>query len=169
MSRTIAVFNQAGGVGKTTLTMNIGFHLAKLNKKVLLLDLDPQASLTVFFGLKPKNLLNTVYESLVKETPLPIHSDLHTMDLVPANINLSAAEKTLSDAIMKELRLKNALEPLQSKYDFILIDCPPQLRLFKHHESYCRHSCPNPHPNPIQSDYGNTTACRYHSARPQIW
>ena len=127
MSRTIAIFNQAGGVGKTTLTMNIGYHLAELNQKVLLLDLDPQASLTVFFGLKSKELSKTVYESLVKETPLPIHSDLQGVDLVPANINLSAAEKTLSDAIMKELRLKNALEPLQNNYDFILIDCPPSL------------------------------------------
>lgn len=127
MSRTIAVFNQAGGVGKTTLTMNLGYHLAEFNKKILLLDVDPQASLTVFFGLKSKELSSTVYESLVKETPLPVHSDLHGMDLVPANINLSAAEKTLSDEIMKELRLKNALEPLQSHYDFILIDCPPSL------------------------------------------
>ena len=94
--------------------MNLGYHLAEFNKKILLLDVDPQASLTVFFGLKSKELSRTVYESLVKETPLPVHSNLHGMDLVPANINLSAAEKTLSDEIMKELRLKNALEPLQS-------------------------------------------------------
>lgn len=127
MSQTIAIFNQAGGVGKTTLTMNIGYHLAQLKKKVLLLDLDPQASLTVFFGLKTKELSKTIYESLVQETPLPIHSDLHGIDLVPANINLSAVEKTLADAIMKELRLKNALSDLQDKYDFILIDCPPSL------------------------------------------
>lgn len=127
MSQTIAIFNQAGGVGKTTLTMNIGYHLAQLQKKVLLLDLDPQASLTVFFGLKTKELSKTIYESLVQETPLPIHSDIHGVDLVPANINLSAVEKTLADAIMKELRLKNALDNLQDKYDFILIDCPPSL------------------------------------------
>ena len=129
MTQTIAVFNQAGGVGKTTLTMNIGYHLAELKKKVLLLDLDPQASLTVFFGLKPKELSLTVYESLVQETPLPIHSNIHGVDLVPANINLSAAEKTLADAIMKELRLKNALFELQDQYDYVLIDCPPSLGL----------------------------------------
>lgn len=127
MSQTIAIFNQAGGVGKTTLTMNIGYHLAQLKQKVLLLDLDPQASLTIFCGLKPKELLKTVYESLFQETSLPICSDIHGMDLVPANINLSALEKTLADAIMKELRLKNALENLQNQYDFILIDCPPSL------------------------------------------
>jgi chromosome partitioning protein len=127
VSQTIAVFNQAGGVGKTTLTMNIGYHLAELNKKVLLLDLDPQASLTVFFGLKSKEISKTIYESLVKEIPLPVYANIHGMDLVPANINLSAAEKALSDAIMKELRLKNALFDLQNKYDFILIDCPPSL------------------------------------------
>jgi len=127
VSQTIAIFNQAGGVGKTTLTMNIGYHLAQLKKKVLLLDLDPQASLTVFFGLKTKELSKTIYESLVQETPLPIYSDIHGMDLVPANIDLSAVEKTLADAIMKELRLKNALNDLQDKYDFILIDCPPSL------------------------------------------
>ena len=127
MSQTIAVFNQAGGVGKTTLTMNIGYHLAELKKKVLLLDLDPQASLSVFFGLKTKELSKTIYESLVQESSLPIHSNIHGMDLVPANINLSAVEKTLADAIMKELRLKNALADLQDEYDFILIDCPPSL------------------------------------------
>ena len=127
MTRIIAVFNQAGGVGKTTLTMNIGYQLAELGQKVLLLDTDPQSSLTVFFGLKPQKLTNTIHESLVKETPLPIHNNLHGVDLVPANINLSAAEKLLSDAIMKELRLKNVLSPIQSMYDAILIDCPPSL------------------------------------------
>ena len=127
MSKIIALFNQAGGVGKTTLTMNIGYHLKELNQKVLLLDLDPQASLTVFFGLKPKELSETIHSSIVKETSLPIHSDLHGIDLVPANINLSATEKVLSDAIMKELRLKNLLSSIQNEYDFILIDCPPSL------------------------------------------
>uniref|UniRef100_UPI00260FDF36 ParA family protein n=1 Tax=Mastigocoleus sp. MO_188.B34 TaxID=3036635 RepID=UPI00260FDF36 len=127
MSKIIALFNQAGGVGKTTLTMNIGYHLKELNQKVLLLDLDPQASLTVFFGLKPKELSETIHSSIVQETSLPIHNDLHGIDLVPANINLSATEKVLSDAIMKELRLKNLLSSRQNEYDFILIDCPPSL------------------------------------------
>ncbi len=127
MSQIIAIFNQAGGVGKTTLTMNVGYHLKELNQKVLLLDLDPQASLTIFWGLKPKELKHTIHESIVEETSLPIHIDLHGVDLVPANINLSVTEKSLADAIMKELRLKNLISSVQNEYDFILIDCPPTL------------------------------------------
>ncbi len=123
----IAVFNQAGGVGKTTLTMNIGYQLAELQQKVLLLDIDPQSSLTAFFGIKSAKITETIHESLLKETPLPIQSNLFNVDVVPSSINLSVAEKMLADEIMKELRLKNVLEPVKSQYDFILIDCPPSL------------------------------------------
>lgn len=127
MSKTIALFNQSGGVGKTTLTMNLGYHLAELKYKVLLIDLDPQASLTTFMGLDPVELDKTVYESIVLEEPLSIYSQIHHMDLVPSNINLSAAELELVSAIMREMKLKNVLAPLENDYDFILIDCPPSL------------------------------------------
>ena len=89
MSRVIALFNQAGGVGKSTLTMNLGYHLTLLDQKVLLVDIDPQASLTVFMGLEPSELDKTVYEAILVGEPMPIRQNLHSMDLAAANINLS--------------------------------------------------------------------------------
>lgn len=128
MAHILAVFNQAGGVGKTTVTMNIGYHLAEAGKKVLLVDMDPQASLTTFMGVDPDDEAHkTVYSALVEGEPLPIHVDLHSMDLVSANENLSAAERMLFDEVLKELTLKNVLESVKDNYDFILLDCPPSL------------------------------------------
>lgn len=127
MSKIIALFNQSGGVGKSTLTMNLGYHLALRKRKVLLVDMDPQGSLTTFMGLDVMELKQTVYESVVHGEPLFIHHSIHNMDLVPANINLSAAEMELVVAEMREVRLKDALTPVLSHYDFILIDCPPSL------------------------------------------
>jgi len=127
MSRVIALFNQSGGVGKSTLTMNLGYHLAQHQNRVLLLDMDPQASLTTFMGLEPAELNKTVYEAVVGEEPLPIHSKIHGMDIAPSNINLSAAELELVAVLMREMRLKEALAPISEHYDFILVDCPPSL------------------------------------------
>lgn len=127
MSQIIALFNQSGGVGKTTLTMNLGYQLAKRRQRVLLVDMDPQASLTTFMGLAPEDLGKTVYEAVVGDEPLPIHHSIQGMDLAPSNINLSAAELELVAAIMREMRLKEALVPYAKDYDFILIDCPPSL------------------------------------------
>ena len=128
-TRIIALFNQSGGVGKTSLTMNLGYHLAQKKKnRVLLVDMDPQSSLTTFMGLESENLTKTVYEGVVGEEELPVYPELiHGMALVPANINLSAAELELVAALMREMRLKNSLAPILDKYDYILIDCPPSL------------------------------------------
>lgn len=126
-AQIIALFNQSGGVGKTTLTMNLGYHLAQRHHRVLLVDMDPQASLTIFMGLDPVELTQTVYEAVVGEEPLPIHGKVHGVDIAPSNINLSAAELELVSVLMRELRLKDALAPVESEYDFILIDCPPSL------------------------------------------
>lgn len=79
--RIIALFNQAGGVAKSTLTMNLGYHLAQLAHQVLLVDMDPQASLTKFMGLIPKELDSTVADAIVEELPLPLHEAIHGMDL----------------------------------------------------------------------------------------
>ena len=125
----IALFNQSGGVGKTSLTMNLGYHLTQKKKnRVLLIDMDPQASLTTFMGLEPENITQTIYQAVVGEEDLPVHPELiHGMSFTPANINLSAAELELVAALMREMRLKNALTPVLDKYDYILIDCPPSL------------------------------------------
>lgn len=125
------MFNQAGGVGKSTLTMNLGYHLTQAGHQVLLVDMDPQASLTLFMGLQPWSLEETIYESILADQPLAIHS-LHGMDLVPANINLSGAELELVMADMRDIRLKTALKPIEKDYNFILIDCPPSLGLLSY-------------------------------------
>ena len=100
MSRIIAVFNQAGGVAKTTLTQNLGYQLAQLGHRVLLIDIDPQASLTIFMGLVPRELERTVNNAIIDEQPLPIISGIHGMDLALANISLSTAEMQLVTVAM---------------------------------------------------------------------
>ena len=128
MSKIIAVFNQAGGVAKTTLTMNLGYQLAQRGHRVLLVDLDPQASLTTFMGLESYDLEHIIADALLdEEGELPIHHNLHGMDLVPANLNLSAVEIQLASVMAREIRLKQALESVRLKYDYIAIDCPPSL------------------------------------------
>ncbi|VEP15645.1 Cobyrinic acid a,c-diamide synthase [Hyella patelloides LEGE 07179] len=139
MSKIIALFNQAGGVAKTTLTMNLGYHLSQIspprkkqNYRVLLIDLDPQATLTNFMGLEPEQLESTIYDAVIDQKKLPIHSDIHGLDLVPASVDLSSAELELVVADMRDLRLKYALEPIQNNYDFILLDCPPSLGILSY-------------------------------------
>ncbi len=139
MSKIIAFFNQAGGVAKTTLAMNLGYQLSQLspprkkqNYRVLLIDLDPQATLTNFMGLEPEKLEKTIYDAVIDQKELPIHSDIHGLDLVPSSVDLSSAELELVVADMRDLRLKYALEPIQKDYDFILLDCPPSLGILSY-------------------------------------
>ena len=131
-TKVISLFNQAGGVGKTTITLNLGYHLAQRGNKILLIDLDPQASLTLFMGFDPQNLEKTVFDAIVNEEPLFIHKEVHRMDLAPTNINLSVAEIQLVNMDFREVRLKDTLEPIRENYDFILIDCPPSLGLLSY-------------------------------------
>ncbi|MBD2158872.1 AAA family ATPase [Leptolyngbya sp. FACHB-16] len=128
MTKIITIFNQAGGVGKTSLTMNLGYQLGQRKKqKVLLIDMDPQASLTIFMGIDPAELEVTVKDSILDKKDLPILNGIHGMDLVPANILLSAAEMQLSSVLRRELRLKQAIDKVANQYSFILIDSPPSL------------------------------------------
>jgi chromosome partitioning protein len=129
MAKVIALFNQSGGVGKTTLCQNLGYQLVTRGKRVLLLDMDPQASLTTFMGLDVTKLPATIYEALISEErqPLQVQTNLHQMDLAPANIALANAEQELILVEQRELRLQQALSPLLENYDFVLIDCPPSL------------------------------------------
>jgi chromosome partitioning protein len=132
MAKVIALFNQSGGVGKSTLTMNIGYQLAQQDHKVLLVDMDPQGSLTFFMGLEPTELDQTLYDAIINDRPLPIHSNLNRLDLAPTNIKLSGAEIELVTADLRDFRFKEAIEPIQHLYDFILVDCPPSLGLLSY-------------------------------------
>ncbi|MEL7085768.1 MAG: ParA family protein [Cyanobacteria bacterium J06597_1] len=128
-TKIISLFNEAGGVGKTTVTHNLGYHLALQGKRVLLIDMDPQASLTVFLGFNPFELdeAETACASLLDKAPLPIRKNVCGMDVVLSNISLSRAEIGLVNLNFREGRLKEAMRPIHSDYDFILIDCPPSL------------------------------------------
>jgi chromosome partitioning protein len=127
MSRIIAVANQAGGVGKTTLVRDIGYELASRGKRVLLVDLDPQASLTIFLGLDPWEQKSTIYDALRDDTiELPVLSVLN-LKLVPSNLKLAEMEAELATVLLREFRLKQAINPVVDQYDFIIIDCPPSL------------------------------------------
>jgi chromosome partitioning protein len=129
VAKVISIFNQAGGVSKSTVTHNLGYHLATRKHGVLVVDMDPQASLTTFMGLEPPDLKRTMYDALSKEEPLPIEKDLDGLDLAPSNILLADCEQELVLALKREERLQEALAPVRKKYDFILIDCPPSLGL----------------------------------------
>lgn len=129
MSRIIAFVNQSGGVGKTTLVVNAGFHLAERGHRVLLVDMDSQASLTKYFDLDPRQLDETIFDAIARGSDIPIHADIYNLDLVPANRNLVTIDSHLASAERREFRLREALEPLRENYDFILIDCPPNLGL----------------------------------------
>ncbi|BDA72426.1 Cobyrinic acid a,c-diamide synthase [Calothrix sp. PCC 7716] len=130
-TKVIAAFNQSGGAGKTTLVHNLGYHLAKKHK-VLLIDMDPQASLTTFMGVEPKNLTEnqTIYAAITDRGELDIwHEPIHNMHLVPSNSFLAGAELELGRDITTDSRqkLKFTLEEVVDKYDYVLIDCPPSL------------------------------------------
>lgn len=128
MSHVFAIFNQAGGVAKTTLTMNLGYELAQMGQRVLLVDLDPQGTLTIFMGIEGWDLSATVYDCLIANKPVDevIHS-AHGVDVLPANLALGKAELELYHAPMREQKLHRVLEPLAEDYDIMLIDCPPSL------------------------------------------
>jgi len=132
VTKIFAIFNQAGGVAKTTLTHNLGYHLAQRQHRILLIDIDPQASLTIFMGLVPRELDETIYDAIVDEKPLLIHSSMYGIDLVPSNAVLSTAEMRLVNAELRDFRLKAAIEPFLDNYDFILLDCPPSLGLLSY-------------------------------------
>jgi chromosome partitioning protein len=132
-AKIIAMCNQKGGVGKTTSTINLGAALAEYGRRVLLVDFDPQGALSVGLGVNPMELDHTVYNLLMERGMAPDEVLLKTavagMDLLPSNIDLSAAEVQLVSEVARESTLQRALQPLLPDYDFVVIDCQPSLGL----------------------------------------
>ncbi|HXR67793.1 MAG TPA: ParA family protein [Dermatophilaceae bacterium] len=132
-ARIIAMCNQKGGVGKTTTTINLGAALAECGRKVLLVDFDPQGALSVGLGVPTYELDVTIYNLLVERghdvRDVIQHTRTENLDIIPANIDLSAAEVQLVGEVAREMVLTRILRPLVDDYDVILIDCQPSLGL----------------------------------------
>ncbi|MGV9410485.1 ParA family protein [Nocardia sp. NPDC003693] len=132
-AQIIALCNQKGGVGKTTSTVNLGAALAEAGQRVLLVDLDPQGALSAGLGVSHYDLAMTVYDLIGKDTPpvdeVLLHTGVERLDLLPSNIDLSAAEIQLVNEVAREYSLRRVLDPLRDRYDYILIDCQPALSL----------------------------------------
>lgn len=133
MSKVIAVTNQKGGVGKTTTSVNLSAALAYMGKKVLLIDIDPQANATQGIGVDRSALELTVYDAITQDVPLKdiiLPTNVEGLSIVPANIDLAGVEIELSQVSTgREQKLKKALDEEKAKYDYVIIDCPPALGL----------------------------------------
>lgn len=132
MGRIIAIANQKGGVGKTTTSTNLAACLAEINKKVLLIDIDPQGNATSGVGVDKTQLENTVYEMIIGECELEdcLKKDvLDNLDLLPSNVNLAGAEIDLIGVESREYILKTKIDEVKDNYDFVIIDCPPSLNM----------------------------------------
>jgi chromosome partitioning protein len=133
MADIIAIVNQKGGVAKTTTTIHVGVALAHLGKKVLLVDLDSQGHLAEGFGIVADKLereMSDVFEGSKSINDIIMPKIRPNLDLAPSNVRLADMELTLVNMRFREAKLKRALEPVSSRYDYILLDCPPNLGLF---------------------------------------
>jgi chromosome partitioning protein len=133
LGKAIAIFNQKGGVGKTTTNINLAACLALKGKKVLILDIDPQGNTTSGMGINKKGLENTMYEVLINDKIVPrdaiMKTSIKNLDIIPASVQLAGAEIELVQLESREKRLKKSIDLIKDDYDYIFIDCPPSLGL----------------------------------------
>ena len=133
MGKAIAIFNQKGGVGKTTTNINLAACLAVKGKKILVLDIDPQGNTTSGLGISKTDMELSTYELLTSDDinveDAIVHTSTEGLDMIPGSVQLAGAEVELVQLDHREKRLKAALEPIKDKYDYIFIDCPPSLGL----------------------------------------
>jgi chromosome partitioning protein len=132
MGKIIAIANQKGGVGKTTTAINLGASLGALEKKVLIVDADPQANATSGVGLDPKNVKTSIYECIIHNinpADIVLHTDSPNLDILPGHIDLVGAEIEMINLPNREKMMRMALTNIKDDYDFIIIDCSPSLGL----------------------------------------
>jgi len=132
VAKIISIFNQKGGVGKTTTNVNLCAALALKGKKVLSIDIDPQGNSTSGFGIDKNSLKETIYDILIEDIDINkvVHeTEIENLDLIPSNIQLAGAEIELTNTKHREKTLKEKINLLDKEYDFIIIDCPPSLGL----------------------------------------